>query len=164
MALALEPALLIADEPTTALDVTTQAQILRLIREIQDRRGMAVIFITHDFGVVRDIADRVLVLEKGVVVEQGTAAEVLQNPQHPYTQALLAAVPAGAPPERPAPAADVVLSVKGLEKTFRLQHAGSSCRSGRCAPSATSPSTCTGARRWGSSARAARASRPSRAW
>ena len=121
MALALEPALLIADEPTTALDVTTQAQILRLIREIQDRRGMAVIFITHDFGVVRDIADRVLVLEKGIVVEQGTAADVLQTPQHSYTQALLAAVPTGAPPPRPAPAGDVVLSVKGLEKTFRMR-------------------------------------------
>ncbi len=119
MALALEPALLIADEPTTALDVTTQAQILSLIREIQDRRGMAVIFITHDFGVVSDIADRVLVLEKGVVVEQGTAAEVLRNPQHPYTRALLAAVPTGAPPARPEPAGEVVLSVTGLEKTFR---------------------------------------------
>ncbi len=119
MALALEPALLIADEPTTALDVTTQAQILRLIREIQDRRGMAVIFITHDFGVVRDIADRVLVLEKGVAVEHGPAAEVLERPQHPYTQALLAAVPTGAPPQRPALESEVVLSAKGLEKTFR---------------------------------------------
>ena len=100
MALALEPALLIADEPTTALDVATQAQILRLIREIQERRGMAVIFITHDFGVVRDIADRVLVLEKGIVVEQGTADEVLQTPRHAYTRALLAAVPSGIPPAR----------------------------------------------------------------
>ncbi len=119
MALALEPALLIADEPTTALDVTTQARILDLIREIQERRGMAVIFITHDFGVVRDIADRVLVLEKGVVVEQGTAAEVLQSPQHPYTRALLAAVPSGDPPSRPAPTGEVVLSLRGVNKTFR---------------------------------------------
>ena len=71
MALALEPALLIADEPTTALDVTTQAQILRLIRDLQRRRGMGVVFITHDFGIVSDIADRVVVLEKGRVVEAG---------------------------------------------------------------------------------------------
>ena len=119
MALALEPALLIADEPTTALDVTTQAQILRLIREIQERRGMAVIFITHDFGVVRDIADRVLVLEKGIVVEQGTADEVLQTPRHAYTRALLAAVPSGIPPARHSPQSAVVLSVKGLNKTFK---------------------------------------------
>ena len=119
MALALEPALLIADEPTTALDVTTQAQILRLIREIQERRGMAVIFITHDFGVVRDIADRVLVLEKGIVVEQGTADEVLRTPRHAYTRALLAAVPSGTPPARHATQGAVVLSVRDLNKTFR---------------------------------------------
>jgi len=120
MALALEPALLIADEPTTALDVTTQAQILALIRDIQRRRGMSVIFITHDFGVVSDIADRVLVLEKGIVVEQGTADEVLRNPRHPYTQALLAAVPSGVPPERPAVVDQpVALAVSGLTKTYQ---------------------------------------------
>ncbi|RUT34746.1 ABC transporter ATP-binding protein [Arsenicitalea aurantiaca] len=119
MALALEPALLIADEPTTALDVTTQAQILRLMRDIQRRRGMAVVFITHDFGVVADIADRVLVLEKGVVVEQGTAREVLDTPRHPYTKALLAAVPSGTPPERNEVAdAPVALSVSGLTKSY----------------------------------------------
>ncbi|WP_456307473.1 ATP-binding cassette domain-containing protein [Paeniroseomonas aquatica] len=83
MALALEPALLIADEPTTALDVTTQMQILRLIREIQSRRGMGVLFITHDFGVVAEIADRVAVMQHGRIVEQGPAAEVLNAPQHP---------------------------------------------------------------------------------
>ncbi len=120
MALALEPALLIADEPTTALDVTTQAQILRLMREIQQRRNMAVIFITHDFGVVSDIADRVLVLEKGIVVEQGTAHDVLSNPQHPYTKALLAAVPSGTPAIRPAEAEQpVALSVANLNKSYR---------------------------------------------
>ncbi|WP_173089106.1 ABC transporter ATP-binding protein [Devosia sp. 1635] len=122
MALALEPALLIADEPTTALDVTTQAQILRLMREIQQRRGMSVIFITHDFGVVSDIADRVLVLEKGTVVEQGTADEVLSRPQHPYTKALLAAVPSGTPAVRPIKAEQpLAVSVVGLTKSFRTK-------------------------------------------
>ncbi len=81
MALALEPAVLVADEPTTALDVTTQAQILKLIRDLQRSRNMAVMFITHDFGVVADIADRVVVLRHGQVVEQGSAAEVLTRPQ-----------------------------------------------------------------------------------
>ena len=120
MALALEPALLIADEPTTALDVTTQAQILKLMREIQQRRNMAVIFITHDFGVVSDIADQVLVLENGIVVEQGTAREVLRNPQHPYTRALLAAVPSGTPAIRPAePEQPVALAVTNLNKSYR---------------------------------------------
>src|SRR3546814_11122055 len=88
MALALEPAVLVADEPTTALDVTTQAQILKLIRELQQRRNMAVMFITHDFGVVSEIADRVVVLQHGKLVEQGAADDVLLRPQHPYTQAL----------------------------------------------------------------------------
>lgn len=120
MALALEPKLLIADEPTTALDVTTQAQILRLIRDIQQRRGTSVIFITHDFGVVADIADRVLVLQKGDVVETGSAEEVLKNPRHAYTRALLAAVPTGAPPEREELAGNpVACSVIGLNKSYR---------------------------------------------
>jgi peptide/nickel transport system ATP-binding protein len=83
MALALEPAVLVADEPTTALDVTTQAQILKLIRDLQRRRNMAVMFITHDFGVVAEIADRAVVLQHGKVVEQGTADEVLLRAQHP---------------------------------------------------------------------------------
>src|SRR4030088_469764 len=98
MALALEPMVLVADEPTTALDVTTQAQILKLIRDIQQRRGMAVLFITHDFGVVADIADRVAVMEKGRVVEQGAVADVLERPRHPYTRRLLAAGPTVTPP------------------------------------------------------------------
>lgn len=93
MALALEPKVLIADEPTTALDVTTQAQILELIASIQRRKQMSVMFITHDFGVVAEIADRVIVMEKGHVVEQGSASVVLKSPDHPYTQRLIAAVP-----------------------------------------------------------------------
>ena len=83
MALALNPKLLIADEPTTALDVTTQAQILHLIRALQREHGTAVLFITHDFGVVADIADSVAVLQRGTLVEQGTVAAVLGAPQHP---------------------------------------------------------------------------------
>lgn len=93
MALALEPSILIGDEPTKALDVTTQAQILKLIRDIQRRKKMSVMFITHDFGVVAEIADSVVVMEKGRVVEQGTAEKVLKSPSHPYTQRLIAAVP-----------------------------------------------------------------------
>ncbi|WP_167668944.1 ABC transporter ATP-binding protein [Allopusillimonas soli] len=93
MALALEPSLLIADEPTTALDVTTQAQILALIARIQKEKGMGVMFITHDFGVVAEIAHRVAVMEKGMLVEQGSAEQVLNHPAHPYTRRLIAAVP-----------------------------------------------------------------------
>src|ERR1700722_10959329 len=119
MALALEPAVLVADEPTTALDVTTQAQILKLIRDLQRSRNMAVMFITHDFGVVADIADRVVVLRHGQVVEQGSADRVLNHPQHPYTQALLAAVPSITPPPR----AQLVdrnraVDVIGVDKTY----------------------------------------------
>nr|WP_255726706.1 ABC transporter ATP-binding protein [Microvirga sp. ACRRW] len=98
MALALEPKLLIADEPTTALDVTTQAQVLKLIDNLRRKKGTAVLFITHDFGVVAEIADRVAVLQNGELVEQGTADEVLKNPQHPYTKRLLASVPSLTPP------------------------------------------------------------------
>jgi peptide/nickel transport system ATP-binding protein len=120
MALALEPLILVADEPTTALDVTTQAQILRLIRDIQRRRGMAVLFITHDFGVVADIADRVAVMEKGRVVERGTVEEVLERPQHPYTQRLLAAVPRGVPRARIQDGdAPIACAASGLVKTYK---------------------------------------------
>ena len=118
MALALEPEVLICDEPTTALDVTTQAQVLALIRALQQRRGTAVLFITHDFGVVAEIADRVAVMQQGVVVEQGPAATVLSHPAHPYTKALLAAVPALiAPPPREL-AAGTVLTLRGVTKTY----------------------------------------------
>ena len=93
MAMACEPDLLIADEPTTALDVTIQAEILKLIKELQERKGMSVLFITHDFDVVAEIADHVAVMRYGKIVEKGTRQEVLRNPQHPYTQELLAALP-----------------------------------------------------------------------
>jgi microcin C transport system ATP-binding protein len=95
MALANEPDLFIADEPTTALDVTVQAQILKLLAELKSRLNMAMLFITHDLGIVRKIADRVCVMWKGRIVEQGPVAEVFANPQHPYTQRLLAAEPKG---------------------------------------------------------------------
>lgn len=119
MALALEPAVLVADEPTTALDVTTQAQILKLIRDLQHSRNMAVMFITHDFGVVADIADRVVVLQHGRIVEQGAASDVLGHPQHPYTRALLAAVPSMQPPARSSLTdRDKAVEVVGLDKTY----------------------------------------------
>ncbi|MBV9522790.1 MAG: ABC transporter ATP-binding protein, partial [Alphaproteobacteria bacterium] len=120
MALILEPAIIIADEPTTALDVTTQAQILALIRELRQRHGTAILFITHDFGVVAEIADRVAVMQHGRLVEFGTAAQVLNAPRHPYTRALLAAVPSlTPPPARPVDAGTVLLRVQGLDKSFR---------------------------------------------
>jgi oligopeptide/dipeptide ABC transporter ATP-binding protein len=92
MALALEPDLLIADEPTTALDVTIQAQVLRLIEQINRERGLATILITHDLGVVAEVADRVLVMYAGKVVEQGTLDEIFYDPQHPYTWGLMGSV------------------------------------------------------------------------
>lgn len=93
MSIACEPAMLIADEPTTALDVTVQAQILELLAELKQRMNMGMLFITHDFGVVADIADDVVVMFRGEVVESGAAADVLSNPRHPYTRALLDCVP-----------------------------------------------------------------------
>ncbi|MBD9473709.1 ABC transporter ATP-binding protein [Achromobacter sp. ACM01] len=122
MALALEPALLIADEPTTALDVTTQAQILHLIHDLQRRKGTAVLFITHDFGVVAEIADRVAVMQRGVLVESGAARQVLEHPRHPYTRALIAAVPPLAPAAvRPELRGDapIILSAQAVSKTYR---------------------------------------------
>jgi len=112
MALALDPVVLIADEPTTALDVTTQAQILALIRDLQRRKGTAVLFITHDFGVVAEIADRVAVMQHGLLVEQGSARDVLHQPQHDYTKALIAAVP---PLKAPTPRAISSESILVLE-------------------------------------------------
>ncbi|MGE5170391.1 MAG: ABC transporter ATP-binding protein [Rudaea sp.] len=120
MALILEPWVLIADEPTTALDVTTQAGILALIRDVQRSRHMGVVFITHDFGVVAEIADRVAVMQQGRLVEFGDAAQVLNAPSHAYTQALIAAIPGLTPMTRAAnDAAPHVLSVRALDKTYR---------------------------------------------
>jgi peptide/nickel transport system ATP-binding protein len=93
MSIACEPAMLIADEPTTALDVTVQAQILELLNELRSRLDMGMLFITHDFGVVADIADEVVVMFRGEIVESGPVDEVLKHPRHPYTKALLACVP-----------------------------------------------------------------------
>ena len=124
MALILEPALLIADEPTTALDVTTQAQILRLIRELQRNHGTGVLFITHDVGVVAEIADRVAVLRHGELVEVGPTTEILRAPKHPYTRMLIESVPSHTPPStadealRQLERAPVVLDVRQLEKTY----------------------------------------------
>lgn len=119
MALAMEPALIIADEPTTALDVTTQAQILRLFRELLQKHDSGILMITHDFGVVADVADHVTVMRHGSVVESGAPDQVLYHPQHPYTRELIAAVPRfkylPVDEEVTAP----VLDVKDLRLTFR---------------------------------------------
>ena len=119
MALALDPKVLIADEPTTALDVTTQAQILALIRDLQQRKKTAVLFITHDFGVVAEIADRVAVMQHGSIVEQGLAASVLNAPQHSYTRQLIAAVPPLTSPPPRGLSDDIILSVDNVSKTYR---------------------------------------------
>jgi peptide/nickel transport system ATP-binding protein len=119
IALVLEPALLIADEPTTALDVTTQAQILQLIKDIQRTHGTAVLFITHDFGVVAEIADRVAVMQWGKVVESGETEQVLSRPRHPYTRMLIGSVPSLAPRHREgAKAPKAVLRTVDLTKVY----------------------------------------------
>ena len=121
-ALVLDPVLLVADEPTTALDVTTQAQILRLIRELQQRRNTGVLFITHDFGVVAEIADRVVVMQHGCVVEQGPAEPILRQPHADYTRMLIRSVPSLRPPARaPVTEARVALETRGLGKTYVIR-------------------------------------------
>ena len=117
-ALALDPALLIADEPTTALDVTTQAQILRLMLDLRRTHGTGILFITHDFGVVAEIADRVAVMRHGRLVEIGPAAEILHNPQADYTRQLLAAVPRLDPHPARRDMGQPVLQAKGVSKTY----------------------------------------------
>ena len=120
MALANEPDLLIADEPTTALDVTVQAQILKLLAELKASRGMAMLFITHDLGIVRKIADRVCVMTHGRIVESGPVAKVFASPSHDYTRHLLSAEPKGRPAPRD-PAAPVVLEARDLRVWFPVR-------------------------------------------
>ena len=120
MALANAPDVLIADEPTTALDVTIQAQILDLLKDLKDRMGMGLLFITHDLGIVRRIADRVCVMQQGEIVETGPTAEIFGNPQHPYTQKLLGAEPSGAPYPLPADA-EVIAQTEHLKVWFPIQ-------------------------------------------
>lgn len=123
MALALEPDLLIADEPTTALDVTTQAQILKLICELRETHGHGVLFITHDVGVVAEIADRVVVMRRGQLVEAGPARQVLTRPSHPYTRELMAAAPSMTPPPHRPVEGELALSAKGMTKVYGVRRA-----------------------------------------
>ena len=120
MALANEPELLIADEPTTALDVTVQAQILELLDRLKEKNGMSMLFITHDLGIVRKIADRVCVMTKGKIVEEGPTEALFANPQHEYTRHLLAAEPKGKPPEAD-PDAETVLRGEGIKVWFPIK-------------------------------------------
>ena len=120
MALANNPDLLIADEPTTALDVTVQAQILKLLKELQAEFGMAMLLITHDLGIVRHMADKVVVMQKGKAVEAGDAKTVFAHPQHAYTKLLLTAEPKGSPPPSD-PSAPVVLETKNLKVWFPIK-------------------------------------------
>lgn len=118
MALALKPDVLIADEPTTALDVTVQAQILSLLEELQSETGMALIIITHDLGVVAEIAQRVVVMTAGEIVEAGTTRDVYRNPQHPYTKRLIAATPGQGEIHEEKPLDTPILSIENLSKTY----------------------------------------------
>ncbi|MGE0055662.1 MAG: ABC transporter ATP-binding protein [Hyphomicrobium sp.] len=120
IALANEPDLLIADEPTTALDVTIQAQILELLKQLQKEMGMAMLLITHDLGIVRRMADRVYVMQNGLIVENGKASDIFQSPQHPYTRHLLAAEPKGQPPAAN-PNAPVVVETDDLKVWFPIK-------------------------------------------
>ena len=120
MALANDPDLLIADEPTTAVDVTIQAQLLKLLDELRRRLGMAILFITHDLGIVRRIAERVCVMTAGEIVEQGMVADVFETPRHPYTRHLLASEPKGRP-DPPAAAANPLMQSRGLKVWFPVQ-------------------------------------------
>ena len=133
MALAGDPKLIIADEPTTALDVTVQAQVLELLAEIQRARNAAVMLITHDIGVVAEVADRVVVMYAGRVVEQGTAVQICTAPSHPYTQALLSSMPTPEVRGRPLPIiegapADPTELLAGCAFAPRCPHAGTRCR------------------------------------
>ena len=119
MALANEPDLLIADEPTTALDVTIQAQILKLLKELQREMGVAMLLITHDLGIVRTMADRVCVMTDGEIVETGRTERIFRTPTHPYTRHLLAAEPKGEPAHDDA-TAPVVAAADGLTVRYAI--------------------------------------------
>ena len=120
MALANDPDILIADEPTTALDVTIQAQILQLMKDLQSKMGMAILFITHDLTIVRRMADRVCVMQSGRIVEAGAVSTVFDNPQHPYTRHLLAAEPSGQP-AKPVSGAPIVMQSNDLKVYFPIK-------------------------------------------
>ena len=120
MAVALKPDLLIADEPTTALDVTVQAQILVLLRELQAETGMGLLLITHDLGVVAETADRLVVMKDGEIVEMGTVQNVFREPQHPYTRQLLAAMPGRRPFRTASDKAEPIFEVRGLSKDYQV--------------------------------------------
>jgi peptide/nickel transport system ATP-binding protein len=122
MALILNPRLLIADEPTTALDVTTQKQILALIKDLQRSHNTAVLFVTHDFGVVAEIADRIAVMNRGSIVEVGTRDEILSRPKDQYTRMLVSSVPSLIPAAPDAPGGEPILVVNGLNKVYSERH------------------------------------------
>ena len=132
MALACDPDIIIADEPTTALDVTVQAQILKLLRSLQRERSMAVLYITHDLGVVAQVADRVNVMYAGVIVEQGSTEDIFKNARHPYTQGLLASLPTQSKRGQrlysiPGSVPDPAFKPKGCPFQPRCPHAVASC-------------------------------------
>ncbi|MEI4487497.1 ABC transporter ATP-binding protein [Frigidibacter sp. MR17.14] len=118
MALVMKPDIVIADEPTTALDVTVQFEVLELLRELQREMGMGLLLITHDLGVVAEVADRVVVMNAGEIVEQGTPAQVYHAPKHPYTKKLISAAPGRGAMHEPSPDAEPILKVERLCKTF----------------------------------------------
>ena len=128
MAMCCNPSLLICDEPTTALDVTVQQTILKLIKDLQQQQDMGVIFITHDLGVVAEIADRVAIMYKGEIVEQGDVHSIFHNAQHPYTKALIACRPAMHPK-----------GARGVSQDAISQGTGRSVRGGHGAPPTASP-------------------------
>ena len=169
IALACNPRLLIADEPTTALDVTVQAQIMALLAELRRELGMSMIFITHDVGLVAEVADRVLVMQRGEIVEQGPLAEILDAPQHPYTRHLLQAVPhfSGGVATRvvSTKAVEPILAVDGLVVRFPVGGA-IPAHAGPCTPLTGSTLRSGPVRLWPSSAKAARANPPppARCW